>query len=270
MKSIAIAVGIWAVGYFLLFLLHRPGKTPVSADFNFHPDSVHEFSWSLKGQTFAFKRESRSKPWEPAVDSNNLQVKLNALGNLQLTEMSAPKSGLEIVIGFGGENKWSGIYDSEHFVWNEGLHKGKGFKADEDVAHIFEEGALAFEKHQWEWCEKRPVKISVKTDYVKYELTQKNRAWVLKKDGKESTLDATMVEKWLGKNCLVKVDFFRDLVNFPIGLKLADGYFNVEFEGGVKKDRDWKASFFLVDKDRGASSASFVKALEDLILIPGQ
>lgn len=267
-KKIATVVGVLVLGFVFYRFLSTPPKTPIAQDFNFHPDSVHEFSWTLKGQSFKFKRPGRSKPWEPGVDAQAVQKKLNALGNLQLEKMAAPKDGLEIEVGFAPGNSWKGIYNDHRFVWTDGLRAGEGFKADPEVSRIFEEGVLGFEIHQWSWCEARPVKMNVKIEKASYELFMKNRQWVLKVGGREVKPDPTMIERWLGRNCLVAVDYFRDLKNFPIGLKLADGHFNIEFEGGAKRDYDLKSGYFLVDGERGVASMGFTKALEDLTSIP--
>lgn len=267
-KKAATVCGVLLLGFALYKFLSSPAKTPIARDFNFHPDSVHEFAWSLQGQSFVFKRASRSKPWEPGVDAQNLQKKLNALGNLQLEKMSAPKDGLVIEVGFTADNRWKGVYADRRLVWTEGLRAGEGFKADPEVARVFEEGLWAFDLHQWSWCEKRPRKISVKTDKLNYELFEKDRAWILKTGGREAALDPTLVEKWLGRNCQVGVDFFRDLKNYPIGMGLADGHFSVEFDGGEKKSFDWKSGFWLVNGERGVQSQALLNSFEEITSLP--
>jgi hypothetical protein len=222
--ALLLAVGI---------LIFWPKTKIEKNEFYFHPDAVKQVEWQINGKKWITVRPDRATPWSPvssgesatiAVDSPAMQNRLIALGSPDLEKMSAPSSGLKVRVGFGKDNFGEGIYDDGRFVWTEGLKKGLGFKASEQARNVLEEGQYAFNSHFWTWCTARPIKISARLENDKqFSVVNEKGQWYLsEEDGgsnknKASTrtkIDATMLERWLGAHCTVKIDFFKDRANF--------------------------------------------------------
>lgn len=269
-KNALILAGVVVLGLILVKVLSGPKPNKQAQEYHFHPDSVLSLTWLIGDKKFSFTRPQRSVPWSPAVDTSNLQKKLIALGTAELKDMKAPSEGEVIEVGFGENNQWTGVYANRKFVWTSGLKQGQGFETDANWARVFEEGRFSFDPHKWNWCMSRPVKIEMHTDRIDTEVYQKNHAWFLKNKGRESKLDATAVEKWLGRFCEIEVGFFRDLKFFPPSLGLSKDRFKVEFEKGDKLDISRKDDFWLVDSEKGVESPKLFAALEELISLPHQ
>lgn len=261
-------LALFALGFYL----SRP-KAPnkIAEGFNFHPDAVRSVSWKAGEKSETFTRSNRGQPWSPTVDAEAIQAKLNALGTLATQKMSAPGSGqIQVEVGFGPGNAWTGIYNKGTFVWTGGAKAGQGFEADKHIQNIFNEGALAFSTRRWNWCSERPTRMDVKLNDLDFSLVQKKGAWIWVEGKEEKRADSTTVERWLGKACDVHISHYRDLDLFPVGFAaISNGHFKVELKSGAKVDLRLINGFWIQDKPAIAfESRTFNDSLVELGLTP--
>lgn len=202
-------------GIAIAIFLRRPGATGDAGRRNFHPDAAVEFYWTAGDITFAERRSSYIQPWGPPVAPDAVERKLKPLANVKLENIKPLEKGeVNVTVGFGGENRWSGIYHDGVFTWTAGLKKGFGFYTDKNWRKTFEEGRYAFHLAEENICPTQPQKIVLQLD-VTYEFEKNQGHWLRKTNGKSETFDSAFIEKWFGKNCIIKIDYFRDLGLFP-------------------------------------------------------
>ncbi|MEK6554943.1 MAG: hypothetical protein AABZ31_06875, partial [Bdellovibrionota bacterium] len=200
-------------------------------------------------------RKDRGTPWTPVTDGPAMQNRLIALGTAQLEKMRASSGGLRVKVGFGAGNMGEGLYDDGRFVWTQGLKKGFGFTATESAQDALEEGQYAYNSHFWTWCVSRPQVINGRLgDGVPFRVEIEKGQWYVKNGEKKSKIDSTVIEKWLGRNCTVKIDFFKDRASFTGLLKrLAE----------ISNAAEWSISFAASTQDKSkdtmAGTIEYVK-----------
>jgi hypothetical protein len=226
-----VAAGALVVVAILVWWFWPPAPTRYADKTQFFTDAALTFQWHVHGHEFNFSRKDHMSPWTPLADPPDIQNRLNLLGTTTPVKMDRPEpQQINIVVGFGPGNEWSGIYGKGIFAWTDGIKKGYGFRLDEPHARLFEEGSLAFTKHVWQWCEARPTAIAVHLNGQDFRIYQKDHGWRRKDVKGDVAIDPTHMEKWLGSSCELPVEYFRDLETFPIDGHKSDDFVAVEYD----------------------------------------
>jgi hypothetical protein len=245
-RNIVIAVGLFVVAFLVFILWPRP-TLHLARRFEFSPDRVMGVNWKVGGESYSYTRATPHSGWLPAVESTNLQSRLNLFSIAAFRKTSPPKTQVEVELVFSPDDIWKGIYGNGKFAWTEGEKKGLGFEMEPKYTHLFEEGVYSFATHRWTWCSGHPSILRVHFHDEDFTVFLRNHVWTFKQNGKEAKLDATGIEKWLAQACEVQVEYFRDLKNFPIGMALEEGSIDVEWESGGKIRFPLKKDFFVVN-----------------------
>ena len=229
--AVVAVVGYWAY-------LQRAKKTksvvrdPIYAlNPSFHPDSVHEFVWSIGGKRFEFQREVATLKWRPEVYSQ-IQTRLNVLAQFhaEAIELRNPVQ-VEVELHFSDKSVWRGAWDGQAFQWLEGAQRGRGVKlvsGEQRKAEnmLFQSGKYAFVPGVWNFCPARPTRLILTQEGRNSELKQEGVSWLL--NGK--AVSATAVEKWLGENCQQRTEQVLQPELLTRQLAFNDGL-SVEFVG---------------------------------------
>jgi hypothetical protein len=239
-----ILVFVVIVAGFLLFKKFRSTSPKLTSSVEepmvnaFHPDSVLGFQWKTKGKALSFFRMNRDKAWSPDVPTPALQERLNmiAIADYKPVEKVGDPI-LKVIVAFGQENQWDGVFDGKYFVWTDGHLKGQGFEVPPRYAPKFEAGAYAFGNKGLNWCPQRIKSLEAESGSIKYKLYQQQLKWVLN----DKEVDPTFVEQWLGRACSNHLDEYIDQSLVDSKYKF-DGKLAVKFTDGRSLQWKWDSS----------------------------
>lgn len=232
---------------------------------HFNPELVKQVDWSFAKTPLSFSRTSVKVDWQPLVEPNVMQEKLNALANVELSPKGLLENGLKIEITFSPNDKWVGRYHDRLFVWVLGPLSGQGFVADSHLAKVFEEGEWAFSSRYWQWCDERPKRISSAHQGEKFSVFQDKGRWFIDVNNETVEIDATSVEKWLGENCRLKTRYYLDLKEYSLN-KFSSKSIHIEFMSGKKVSWDLKGDYWKVGKHLAIMSDQLDAAINQLYL----
>ncbi len=243
-KSTIVAILFVAVLSALIFAFRNEPKPSLKEDLFFHPDSVTSIYWTTpKGKEFEFSRKNRSVPWQiargetkalPQDQGRKIQEILNqvALKTSLPGDKKTPEAKFKIIFSDGQEI--AGGMTKRHLIWTTGRNQGS-YPLTESQEKIFLQGEFVFDSLAWNWCEKRPQKISYSLRGEQLEIERKKLEWTVQYRGKSRTIDPTLVERWLGANCEIRFTRYIDESLQSTMSFLSFAKFRVGFEDGTFK-----------------------------------
>ncbi len=183
----------------------------------FHPDAVTGLEWTTPGQKkISFQRKDRNSAWESQNPMDNeiirrIQFVINALAiqTAESTPVKALDNGAMIVMTFGNQQQWRGSLTSAEIRWQQN-EEFKSFPLTERQMQLVQSGEFVFENPSWRWCKKRPQSIKINYKNQKFVLTDRKGKWEMLKDGRESVIDSSRVEAWLGRQCTLVFQRYID------------------------------------------------------------
>jgi hypothetical protein len=268
--TMLLFLGLIILGRTLSNWMHAQ-ETKVAPDImHFHPDMVLALRWNTQGKKpseNSYSRTTRRTAWSPGVDSAQIQSKLNFLAVLPtMTAKRLERPLVTVRISFGPGNEWEGQFDGQHFYWSEGQLKGQAADINKNSLYLFQQGEYAFEALEWSWCNSRPQKISVHLELQNFTLNQEAGHWFKNTANARHELNATGVEQWLGHHCVIKVQSFRDLHDFPLPRRIFSSPQGIEVtfvDGNVKKV-PYENGYLMIENGKAIQVDDFKTSLKEL------
>lgn len=178
----------------------------LNATLAFHPDEVLRIEWLQGNKQYKYLRQYQQTSWQPSVDNQNLQDRLNLLARIHTRKINSDgKSGNKPLqkykVFLKDGSHWVAEFDGQKVVWVSGPHSSFGTLLSEPQKLILESLISEGRPQAIKLCPEKIVGLSLKEKAVSFifrEL-QWQRIPPVNNPG-------TFVEEWLAKYCTIIPD----------------------------------------------------------------
>lgn len=184
----------------------------ISSDLNlnatlaFHPDEVLRVDWSQGNKQYKFLRKNQQSPWQPLVDNQNLQDRLNLLARIHTRKIGSDaknttKSLQKYKVFLKDGSQWNAEYDGQKVGWVSGPLSNFGTLLSESQKLILESLISEGRPQVVKLCPEKIVGLSLKEKAISFNF--KELQW---KRNPPVNNSGTFVEEWLAKYCYIIPD----------------------------------------------------------------